>query len=145
MALIITEEEKMLKEAARELLESKVSIDQFRSLRDENYQSFDKSTWNEMIEMGWTSLIIPEEYNGLDFGYVGMGQVLEEMGRKLVKSPLISSILFSATAIKYSDNEELKRKFFPKLMNGEVLMTLAVDEKSYHDPYKINTKATEEK
>ena len=54
----------------------------------------DKSTWNEMIEMGWTSLIIPEEYNGLDFGYVGMGQVLEEMGRKLVKSPLISSILF---------------------------------------------------
>ena len=49
MALIITEEEKMLKEAARELLESKVSIDQFRSLRDENYQSFDKSTWKQFL------------------------------------------------------------------------------------------------
>ena len=31
------------------------------------------------------------------------------------------------------------------MLNGEVLMTLAVDEKSYHDPYKIDTKATEEK
>ncbi len=145
MALIITEEEKMLKEAARELLESKASIDQFRLLRDQNFKSYDVLTWNEMIDMGWTSLIIPEKYNGLDFGYVGMGQVLEEMGRKLVKSPLISSILFSATAIKYSDNEDLKIKFFPKLMNGETLMTLAVDEKSYHDPDNINTKATEEK
>ena len=145
MALIITEEEKMLKESARELLESKVSIDQFRLLRDENYQSFDRSTWNEIIEMGWTSLIIPSKYNGLDFGYVGMGQVLEEMGRKLVKSPLISSILFSATAIRYSDNEKLKIEFLPKLMNGESLMSLAVDEKSYHDPDNINTKATEEK
>jgi len=145
MALIITEEEKMLKEAARELLESKASIDQFRLLRDDNYQSFDRSTWNEIIEMGWTSLIIPAKYNGLDFGYVGMGQVLEEMGRKLVKSPLISSILFSATAIKYSDNEKLKVNFFPKLMNGEALMSLAVDEKSYHDPDNITTKATEEK
>ena len=95
--------------------------------------------------MGWTSLIIPSKYNGLDFGYVGMGQVLEEMGRKLVKSPLISSILFSATAIRYSDNEKLKIEFLPKLMNGESLMSLAVDEKSYHDPDNINTKATEEK
>ena len=144
MALIITEEEKMLKEAARELIESKASIDQFRSLRDQNYQSFDESTWNEMIEMGWTSLIIPEEYNGLDFGYVGMGQVLEEMGRKLVKSPLVSSILFSATALKYSDNNDLKINFFPKLMSGETLIALAVDEKSYHDPDDINTRAPEE-
>ena len=144
MALIITEEEKMLKEAARELLESKASIDQFRSLRDQNYQSYDISTWNEMIDMGWTSLIIPEEYNGLNFGYVGMGQILEEMGRKLTKSPLISSILFSATAMRYSDNNDLKIKWFPKLMNGEALMTFAIDEKSYHDPKNINTRAIKE-
>ncbi|MEE3034507.1 MAG: acyl-CoA dehydrogenase family protein [Bacteroidota bacterium] len=144
MSLIITEEEKMLKEAARELIESKASIDQFRLLRDQNYQSYDSSTWNEMINMGWTSLIIPEKYNGLDFSYVGMGQILEEMGRKLTKSPLMSSILFSATAIRYSDNDDLKTKWFPKLMNGETLMTLAIDERSFHDPKNLKTKAKKE-
>ena len=79
MPLVITEEQKMLKDAAKELLQSKASIDQFRSLRDQGYQPYDESTWNEMVEMGWTALTIPEQYNGLDFGYVGLGQILEEI------------------------------------------------------------------
>ena len=50
-----------------------------RKLRDDNYNQFDSDLWKEMVEMGWTALTIPEEYNGLNFGYVGLGQVIEEM------------------------------------------------------------------
>jgi acyl-CoA dehydrogenase len=88
MALVINEEQNMLKSSAKELLDLKSPISHMRELRDDNYSQFDVDLWKEMVEMGWTALIIPEEYNGLNFGYVGLGQVLEEMGRNLTVSPI---------------------------------------------------------
>ena len=141
MGLTLTEEQKMLKESAAEFLQTNANIDNFRKLRDNNYESFDKEVWNGFIEMGWTALIIPEIYGGLDFGYTGLGQILEESGKTLTKSPLISSILLSATALRLSDNEGLKTKWLPELMNGKILMSLAVDERSFFDPLIIDSKA----
>ena len=88
MALIITEEQKMLKDSANELLNTKAPVNQMRVLRDAKYSSFDKELWKEMVAMGWTALTIPESYNGLDFGYVGLGQIIEETGNPKVKSIL---------------------------------------------------------
>lgn len=142
MALIITEEQKMLKDSAAELFLAKAPVSQMRHLRDEGYLPFDSYLWEEMVAMGWTALTIPEAYNGLDFGFVGLGQILQESGKTLSKSPFISSILLAVSALRYSDNELLKSKWLPELMNGTTQMTLAVDEKSYFDPEAINTTAT---
>ena len=142
MALILTEEQKMLKDSAAELFLAKAPVAQMRHLRDEGYLPFDAELWEEMVAMGWTALTIPEAYNGLDFGYVGLGQILQEGGKTLSKSPLISSILFAATALNASDNEHLKAQWLPQLMNGTTQMALAVDEQSYFDPERINTTAT---
>ena len=141
MALILTEEQNMLKEAAAEFLEANSPLESFRKLRDNNYKSFDPEVWKGFIEMGWTALTIPEKYGGLEFGYTGLGQILEETGKTLTKSPLISSILLSATAIRLSDNEFIKAKWLPKLMNGNTLMSFALDERSYFDPNTIKSTA----
>ena len=141
MALIISEEQKMLKESAAELLKIKSPVNSLRDLRDQNYIPYDKSLWNEMVEMGWTALIIPENFNGLNFGYVGLGQILEETGKNLCKSPLISSCLLSSSVINLCDNEVLKAREFPLIMNGTKTMTLAIEENSYHKPYDFRTRA----
>ena len=96
-----------------------------QKLRDDNYNQFDSDLWKEMVEMGWTALTIPEKYNGLNFGYVGLGQVLEETGRKLTVSPMISTVLVSTTLISLSKNEVLKSKLFYEIMSGSKLCTLA--------------------
>ena len=142
MPLILTEEQKMLKEAASEFLLTNSPIESFRELRDNNYQSYDPKVWEGFVEMGWTALTIPENYGGLDFGYTGLGQILEETGKTLTKSPLISSILLSATAIRLSDNETLKAKWLPELMSGKTLMSLALDEKSFFDPNSVESSAS---
>ena len=134
MALVINEEQKMLKSSAKELLDLKSPISHMRELRDDNYNQFDVDLWKEMVEMGWTALTIPEQYNGLNFGYVGLGQVLEEMGRKLTVSPMISTVLVSTTLISLSKNEVLKRKLFDEIMNGKKLCSLAHEESSHHNP-----------
>jgi acyl-CoA dehydrogenase len=134
MALVINEEQNMLKSSAKELLDLKSPISLMRKLRDDNFNQFDVDLWKQMVEMGWTALTIPEKFNGLNFGYVGLGQVLEEMGRKLTVSPMISTVLVSTTLISFSKNEVLKRKLFDEIMNGKKLCSLAHEESPHHNP-----------
>ena len=141
MALILTEAQKMLKESAMEFMTTNSPLESFRELRDNNYKTYDPKVWEGFVEMGWTALTIPENYGGLEFGYTGLGQILEETGKTLTKSPLISSILLSATAFRLSDNETLKSKWLPELMNGKTLMSFALDEKSFFDPNIIESNA----
>ena len=134
MSLVINEEQNMLKSSAKELLDLKSPISLMRELRDDNYNQFDPDLWKEMVEMGWTALTVPEEYNGLNFGYVGLGQVIEEMGKKLTVSPMISTVLVSTTIVGLSKNEVLKSKLFDEIMSGKKLCTLAHEESSHHNP-----------
>ena len=139
MALVINEEQQMLKTSTKEFLDLKSPLSSLRVLRDHSYKTHDKDLWIEMVEMGWTALTIPEEYNGLNFGYVGLGQVLEEMGRKLTLSPIISTVLMSSTLTSLSKNEILKTKLFQEIMNGSKLVSIAHEEGIQHNPNTINS------
>lgn len=139
MALIINEEQQMLKTSTKEFLDLKSPLSSLRDLRDNSYKTYDKELWMEMVEMGWTALTIPEKYNGLNFGYVGLGQVLEEMGRKLTLSPIVSTVLLSSTLISLSKNEILKAKLFQEIMNGSKLVSVAHEEGVHHNPNMLNS------
>ena len=139
MSLVLNEEQKMLKTSAKEFLDNKFPLSNFRKYRDNDFKSLDFDLWTEMAEMGWTALIIPEKYNGLNFGYVGLGQVIEEMGKRLTVCPIMSTVLISTSVISSSKNEFLKSKLFSGIMNGSVLICLAHEEGNQHHPENIQT------
>ena len=100
MALILNEEQILLKDSAKDLISAAAPVTEFRALRDsKDALGYAKNLWTQMIDMGWAGICIPEEFGGLDFGFHGLGIVLEETGRTLAASPLVASILVSATAI----------------------------------------------
>lgn len=139
MALVLNEEQKLLKESVKDFFDSKAKISALRKIRDEGKDLYDENLWKEMCEMGLTGLIIPENYGGLNFGYVALGQVLELIGRNLVISPLISTSLMSTTVINTIGNENKKKQFLEKIALGEITVSFAYQEKSNFDPYFINT------
>lgn len=142
MALILNEEEKMLKSSAKEFLADRAPVEALRRLRDEgDTYGYDRALWREMSEMGWGSLTIEDAYGGLGFGYVGLGQILEETGRTLTASPLVSTILVGATAIKLGGSEAQKKALLPEIMEGNLLTALAFEEKNSHRPFDISTTA----
>ncbi len=143
MALVLTEEQQMVRDTARRFLAEKASTPQLRQLRDSNDDhGFDREIWSEMVELGWAGMAIPEAYDGLGFGYTGLGIVLEEMGRNLSLSPLQSTVLTAATAIVLGASEEDKRHYLGKIIAGEWIATLAVDEGPKHRPLDIRMSAT---
>ena len=100
MAMILNEEQNMLRDSARDFVSDKGPVSAFRKIRDEeNADGFDKALWTEMAELGWAGVIIPEEFGGADFGFQGLGVVLEETGRTLLPSPLVSTIVLGSSAL----------------------------------------------
>lgn len=141
MPLVLNEEQNMLKDAARDFCSNNAPITQLRRLRDEKDETgFDRDTWKQMVELGWAGIIIPEEFGGLGFGHMGMGVVMEECGRTLTPSPLLSTAILGATAILNAGTDEQKAEMLPQIAGGELLVALALEETAHHNPYQIETK-----
>ncbi len=137
MPLVLTEEQEMLRDAARGFLDEKAPVSALRKLRDsDDATGFDRDLWKEMAEMGWAGILVEEEYGGADFGFVGAGILSEEMGRTLTASPFLSTSILAATALKKIAASSQKEEHLPKLAAGATLYALAVDEGRKHAPSK---------
>jgi len=142
MALILNEEQTMLKESVKDFLNMKSPISALRALRDtDNPEGFDRAVWKDMAELGLSGLTISEEFGGLDFGYMGLGQALEETGRTLAASPLVSTVLLSTTAINLCGTVAQKEALLPELAMGNLVMSFAHEEKAQHNPNYVATSA----
>ena len=134
----LTDEQFLTREQAQAWASKQAPIQKFRAMRDSGIkQRFDSQTWAEIIEMGWTGILIPEEYGGLDLDYLTFGLVLEELGRHLTASPLFASALVGATALNIAGSDDQKEAFLPKIVDGCEILTLAVDESNRHAPTEV--------
>lgn len=135
MALVLNEEQVMLKDAAAGFLAEKSTVAHLRDLRDKNNErGFSDDVWAEMAQMGWAGIAIAEEFGGLGYGYTGLGLVLEQVGRNLSASPLQSTVLIGATLIAQLGSAQHKEQFLPAIAAGEKLVTLALQEGKHHAP-----------
>lgn len=136
MAFVLSEEQQMLRDSALAFAAEKLPVSQLRSLRSKG-EAFDKAAWKEMAELGFAGVLIPEEFGGSGFGYVGLGQVLEAQGRTIASSPLLSTAMIGASALLLAGSEKQKAEYLPKIASGELIVALAVDEGPHHDPSHI--------
>jgi len=142
MALILNEEQQSLKDIASEFLQSNAPITHFREIRDtKNELGYDESLWMEMVNLGWSGILIPEEYGGFDFGMVGMGSILEEAGKTLTPSPLFSTGVLGASLLTLGGNDSQKQTYLPQIVDGTLTTALALEESNRHAPYSIDTQA----
>jgi len=142
VSLVLNEDQQMLQDSARQFCREVSPVGVLRKLRDSRDEAaFDPDIWQKMIELGWAGMAIPEAYGGFEFGYGGLGVVLEETGRTLVSSPLIGTVLLGATAINELGSEAQKTELLPKIIGGELLLALALDEHAIHAPDNIQTTA----
>ena len=142
MALILNEEQQSLKDIASEFLQSNAPVTHFREIRDtQNELGYDESLWMEMVNLGWSGILIPEEYGGFDFGMVGMGSILEEAGKTLTPSPLFSTGVLGASLLTLGGNDSQKQIYLPQIVDGTLTTALALEESNRHAPYSIDTQA----
>ncbi len=141
MTMILSDEQTMLKDSARNFCAKNAPIAQLRKLRDEGSAlGFDEGTWKGMAELGWAAIPFPEAFGGLDFGYKGLGVVTEETGRTLVASPLFATVWLGGTLVNKGGNESQKEDLLPAISSGDLLLAVALEESRHHKPYDVHTK-----
>ncbi|MEE3330270.1 MAG: acyl-CoA dehydrogenase family protein [Myxococcota bacterium] len=139
----LTEEQALLKEQAKNWANEEAPVAKFREMRDSgNEAGFDKATWASMIELGWAGIAVPEEFGGVDMGHVTFGVVLEELGRQLTASPLLASALVGTNALLIAGSDAQKQSWLPRIADGTVVATLAIDEAVHHAPLQTALAAT---
>ena len=85
MALILTEEQTMLRDSARNFLTEQAPVSQLRGLRDHaDASGFSRGLWAQFAEMGFTGVLVPEAHGGLGLGHVEAGVVMEQIGHSCV-------------------------------------------------------------
>ncbi|MFT3727552.1 MAG: acyl-CoA dehydrogenase family protein [Terricaulis sp.] len=142
MTFTLTEEQQLLKDSARDFCAEQAPVTRFRKMRDDKKNGRDPELWTEMAALGWTGVIIPEEFGGSGLGFVALGAVLEQTGRTLVSSPLLSTALIGASALLLGGSDAQKKEWLPKIAEGKAVFALAVDEGSHHAPGKSALKVS---
>jgi alkylation response protein AidB-like acyl-CoA dehydrogenase len=135
-----TEEQELLRAEVRKFLDQNCPLDEVRKLV-ETPEGFSKRLWGRMAELGWVGLLLPEEHGGAGLGWVDLLVVLEETGRSLFPSPLISTVL-AGTAIALGGDAEQQARWLPELAAGSRIGTLAFQEGDGIDPAQMSLAGT---
>ena len=142
---VLTEEQTMLRDMAREWADNESPVTAFRKMRDAApAELYDTAAWRAQAEMGWAGILVPEAHGGVEMGFVTLGAVIEQIGRTLTATPLAATAAATA-AIVLGGSDAAKAEWLPKIAAGEVVATLATDEGPRFDPSKVATTVSDGK
>jgi alkylation response protein AidB-like acyl-CoA dehydrogenase len=142
MALVLTEEQSLLRDSARGLISDKAPVAHLRQLRDSKDETgFSRDLWKTFAEMGFSGLLVPEDFGGSGLGCVEAGIVMEEIGRTLMPSPFLATSVLAASALSRGGSAAQKSEYLPKISAGALLAALAIDEGAKHRPLQTKMQA----
>jgi alkylation response protein AidB-like acyl-CoA dehydrogenase len=129
MDLGLSEEQELLKNAARDFLEKECPETLVREM-EEDEKGYSPDLWKKMAEQGWQGLLIPDQYGGAGFGYLDLIILIEEFGRALVPGPFISTVVGGTLPLLEAGSDEQKSQYLPQIASGNAIWTLAYTEPS---------------
>jgi alkylation response protein AidB-like acyl-CoA dehydrogenase len=113
----LTDEQQAIKSTAHDFLAARYKSERIRELA-ESERGFEQSDWDEMAELGWPGLALPEEWGGQGLGIVDLAVLFEEMGYALAPSPLLSTTLVGL-ALTHCGSDDQRERYLRPLAAGE--------------------------
>lgn len=142
MALVLTDEQRMVRDSAEGFFAEQGPVSELRRLRDSNDATgFDPGLWARMAEMGFAGVAIAEAHGGAGLGMVAAGLISEAIGRNLSLSPFLSTSVLAATILGRGGSAEQQAALLPPMAAGRLIVALASDERARHAPRHIATRA----
>ena len=146
------EDETLLRDSVRKFLSDNAPIDRVRQVvardHDEAYQSeiqpaaYDEALWRQMVDLGWTSLAVPESAGGAGMKMVAVAAIAEEAGRAALVSPLIATL--SATCVLREADTCAAKTWLEKIVGGQAATLAITDANGSWEPGDTNVAAKSE-
>ena len=120
MDLTLSEDQQLIASTARELLGSRAAAAGARAVTGDP-AGYSAKLWKEMVELGWTGLALPPEYDGVGEGFLELCLVIEELGRSRVPTPLAATAACCGLPILSHGTEEQKSEWLGAIARGSVM------------------------
>jgi len=117
----------MIQDSFRGLLDRNVTLESIRRISTGN-EPFDAALWQELVGLGMTALLIPEQYGGAALGLIEAVVVAEELGKRAAPVPYAGTAVVAPLAIMLMADETQKSEWLPKLADGTVRIGIALSE-----------------
>lgn len=118
------EQQDLLRSEARKFLDEQCPLAEVRRIAGTS-EGYSPEQWKQLGELGWLGLVVPEQDGGVGLGWVDLIVLLEEIGRTLHPSPLISTVLTATTLVELAAAEQ-RNRLVPSLVDGSRIGTLAI-------------------
>ncbi|MGB8940157.1 MAG: acyl-CoA dehydrogenase family protein [Streptomyces sp.] len=106
-------------------------------------EDFDRTLWAKLAGADLLSLLTDPEHGGAGLDAIALCLVLRESAKKLARVPLLESSA-AAYAVQTHGSEELKQRILPKAARGELVLTVAANGRSGHDPAELAVTARQD-
>ena len=126
MNVLPSEEELMVKNAAREFLEAECPPNLARAI-EQDERGYSVELWEQMASLGWFGISLPESYGGGGLPVSYLALILEECGRAIAPVPFHSTATAALAVARYGSDEQ-KQAILPRVARGDLIMTWAVQE-----------------
>ena len=127
MDFSLSEEQQLLKDSITQFVDKDYLFD----VRQKNIKSelgYSADFWKTFADLGWLGMPFSEADGGYDGGPIDLMVIMESLGRGLVVEPYIPNVVLAGGLISRLGNEEQKTNFLPKIISGEIQMSLAFAE-----------------
>ena len=137
----LSEEQKMLRDAAQKFLRTEYRFDA-RNQIVASASGMSREHWQRFGEFGWLGLGLPEAHGGFG-GVVELIQIAEAMGAALVVEPYLASTVLGAQALTRAGSAAQQAAWLPGLASGQRILALAHGEAdARHELSYVITRAT---
>jgi alkylation response protein AidB-like acyl-CoA dehydrogenase len=127
MDILPSEEEQMLKNVAREFLETEISTAMVREMELDEL-GYPPALWKQMADLGWLGLALPEQYGGQELPLTYLGLIMQEAGRVLAPVPLHSTMV-AALTVAEAGSDQQKQDILPAVSDGGMVLTWGIAER----------------
>jgi len=123
VAGLTTDQRNELRSTAISFLEAKAGSAELRRMVAS--ADGDQRLWNEICELGWLALEVPEDHGGVSGRFADLAILLEALGRLMTPVPFMSATVLGIAALRRAD-VGLRELWLPRLSSGEYTATAAL-------------------
>jgi len=120
MDLTLTEDQQLVQQTAREVLEQWRTRAGARAVRGTE-PGYSTELWAQMVELGWSGLAVDSAYGGVGLGFLEQCLLFEELGRAGTPSPLLATVACAGMPIARFGTEPQKQRWLAAIASGQVL------------------------
>jgi len=133
MDFSFSEDQTMLRDLAREILEKEVTAEQLKET-ERNPDWFDRGLWSRLAEANLLGLVAPEDLGGMGLGIEEVCLLLQEIGRTVAPVPLLPALVLASLPIAEFGSDEQRRAWLAPVASGEAILTGALVDADSSDP-----------